>query len=100
LVVPGIGTIQGFCALSRIKAAPSAPARFPLKATFETLIDQHLSKDGTCDGTCQAFYNAFDFGLNLGARIAAEPMRIPPIQDLIDEYRFKESAGGRVIRFF
>jgi hypothetical protein len=31
------------------------------------------------------------FHLNLGARIAAEPIRLPPIQDLIDEHRSKKA---------
>ena len=59
---------------------------------FGALSAQHPEKDDTCNGLVEAFSNAFEFALQLGARIAADPMRVPPVADLIDEYRFKKAA--------
>ena len=59
---------------------------------FGVLAAQHPEKDGTCNGAAEAFDLAFEFALQLGARIAADPMRVPPVQDLIEEYRFKKAA--------
>jgi hypothetical protein len=47
--------------------------------------------DGTCDGMVTAFDAAFLFGLQVGARIGADPLHLPNVKDLADKYRFKSS---------
>jgi len=43
--------------------------------------------DGTCDGIVAAFDADFLFGLQVGARIGADPLHRPEIEDLVETYR-------------
>lgn len=55
---------------------------------FDALIKQHPAVDETCDGMVQAFHMAFAFGLELGARIGADPYHVPMVADLVTKCRF------------
>lgn len=39
-----------------------------------------------------AFDSAFFFGLQLGARVGADPLRVPDVADLVEKYRFREAG--------